>query len=329
LSETYINQAINEAWKYQFLTYPNPAVGACVVKHNKVLSVQAHKQAGMPHAEVNAIKEAYLELCFNEELNNLTSSNEIHQYIIKNHNNIFNDCVIYVTLEPCNHIGKTPSCANLLKELKFKKVYIGTLDTNKNASGGLSTLKNASIDVEVLNNQRCSDLLEPFSLWQKDNFRFFKIAMRKDGSVDGGYITSQDSLNLVHEIRTKLDLLIIGGNTVRIDKPTLDSRFAKINKASNILIYSKQKEFDKEINLFKVPSREVVISSDINHIKANFSMIEGGYSLLNSIKDDIDMLMVFISHKDKDSKSFDNQSLGFKIVHSYFLNKTDEVVFLK
>jgi diaminohydroxyphosphoribosylaminopyrimidine deaminase/5-amino-6-(5-phosphoribosylamino)uracil reductase len=329
LNKTYINQAINEAWKYQFLTYPNPAVGACIVKDNKILSVQAHRQAGMPHAEVNAIKEAFLKLNHNETLNNLTSSNDIHEFLIKNHNNIFNSYEIYVTLEPCNHIGKTPSCANLLKELKFKKVYIGTLDTNNNASGGVDTLVNSGISVEVLNDKRCDDLLEPFTLWQKDKFIFFKLAVREDGTCDGGYITTQNSLNLVHEIRTKLDLMIIGGNTVRIDRPTLDSRFARNNKSCDIMIYSKKKEFDKSIPLFKVSNRKVTISDDIKTIKSNFTMIEGGLSLLQTIKSDIDMLMLFISHKKKANKKFDINDLDFKIIYSYYINEYDEILFCK
>jgi len=329
LNKTFITEAINEAWKYQFLTYPNPAVGACVVKDNTILSTQAHKLAGMPHAEVNAIKEAFLKLNYNEHLNSLTSSNDIHKYLIKNHNNIFHDCEIYVTLEPCNHIGRTPSCANLLKELNFKKVYIGTLDTNKNASGGVDTLKNSGIDVEVLNDKRCDDLLYPFTLWQKDKFLFFKLAIREDGSCDGGYITTQDSLKLVHEIRTKLDLLIIGGNTVRIDRPTLDSRFAKINKACDIMIYSKSNEFDKSIPLFDIKNRKVKISDNIENIKSNFTMIEGGFNLLNKVKSKINMLMLFVSHKKKSKNIFNIEKEGFKIVHSYYINEYDEILFCK
>ena len=324
-----MNQAIFQAWKYQFLTYPNPAVGACIVKDDEILSVQAHKLAGMPHAEVNAIKEAYLKLNYSKTLNNLTTSKDIHEYLIKNHNNIFNSYEIYVTLEPCNHVGKTPSCANLLKELKFKKVYIGTLDTNNDASGGVKTLTNIGINVKILNDKKCIDLLTPFTLWQKNKFRFFKLAIREDGTCDGGYITTQDSLNLVHEIRTKLDLLIIGGNTVRIDRPTLDSRFAKINKSCDVQIYSRKKEFDKTIKLFNIANRAVHINSDINNINANFCMVEGGLNLLNILKDDINMLMLFVSHKNKSKTIFDINKFGFKIVHSYFLNEYDEIIFLK
>lgn len=325
-----MQKALDEAWKYQFLTYPNPAVGACVVLDDKILSIEAHHKVGESHAEVNALKEAFLKLNPNSILKNITSSKGIHQFLIQNHNNFFNDCEIYVTLEPCNHIGKTPACANLLKSINIKKVYIGTLDPNNDASGGLKTLKDANINTQYnIMQKECDDLLYPFLKWQKDKFRFFKIAMRKDGSVDGGYITTQDSLNLVHEIRTKLDLMIIGGNTVRIDRPTLNSRFAKVNKSSDILIYSKQKDFDKEINLFKVPNRHVFVSDNIDKVKANFSMVEGAYGLLDNIKLDVDMLMVFVSHKDEGLYNDTVSKYGFVKVYSYFLNEVDEIIFFR
>ena len=153
--------------------------------------------------------------------------------------------------------------------------------------------------------------------------------MREDGTINGGYITTQDSLNLVHNIRTKIDLLVIGGETIRIDRPTLDSRFSSNNKAPNILIYSKQKQFDKTIPLFNVPNRNVNISNSLEKFdKNNFIMCEGGYTLLKVLKNDIDMLMLFISHKDKKVKQFNIHNLGFKKIHSYFINEYDEIIFL-
>ncbi len=328
----YIKLAIEEAWKYQFLTYPNPAVGACVVKNNQVLSVEAHKEAGLPHAEVNALKSAFLKKYPQSLLKNLEKSEDIHNFLIQNHNDFFKDCVIFVTLEPCNHIGKTPACAMLLEAVKIKKVIIGTLDPNKEASGGKQRLENAGIDVVVgVCEKESNDLLLPFVKWSKKNFCFFKLAMRRDGSIDGGYITTQDSLDLVHNIRTKLDLFVIGGQTVRTDKPTLDSRFSITKKASDILIYSKQTDFDKTIPLFDVPNRKVCISDKLNKLDdENFIMIEGGYNLLENIKDRVDMLMLFISHKDKSLKQIDisEKIFDFKKVYSYFINQDDKVVFL-
>ncbi|MEA3383767.1 MAG: bifunctional diaminohydroxyphosphoribosylaminopyrimidine deaminase/5-amino-6-(5-phosphoribosylamino)uracil reductase RibD [Campylobacterota bacterium] len=326
----FMKLAISKAWKNQFHTYPNPAVGATVVLNGKVLSVQSHENAGEPHAEVLALKEAYLTVYSNSKLKELISSEEIHQFLTLNHNDFFKTCEIYVTLEPCNHIGKTPACAMLLESIGIKKVYIGTLDPNKKASGGVQRLRDADIEVDIgVCKELTDELLYPFTLWQKNKFIFFKLAMRIDGSIDGGYITTKESLEKVHDIRTKIDCLAIGGETVRIDRPTLDARFAVINKAPDILIYSKQQEFDKTIPLFDVKNRELTISNDFDISKYKFVMVEGGFNLLKSIEDKIDYLLLFISHKSKKENIFDYKTLGFKKVYSYNINEFDEIVFLK
>ncbi len=323
----YLQLAINKAWEYQFLTYPNPAVGACVVKNNEILAVEAHKEAGKPHAEVNALKTAFLKYNPNSSLKDLNNSCDIHRFLIKNHNGFFKDCFIYVTLEPCNHIGKTLACSVLLEKVGIKKVVIGILDPNKEASGGKQYLGKAGIEVEVLNDENSYNLLYPFIKWQEKNFKFFKMAMRKDGSIDDGYITTQDSLNLVHNIRTKLSLLVIGGQTVRIDRPTLDTRFAINKNSPDVLIYSKGQNIDTTIPLFSVPNREVIISNNLLLNKYKFSMIEGGYNLLENLKNEIDMLVLFVSHKNSQENKFDLDKFGMKKVHTYFLNKYDEIIF--
>ncbi len=325
----YLQLAIDEAWKYQFLTFPNPAVGACIVRNNEVLAVEAHKEAGKPHAEVNALKTAFLKEYPTSKLKEIETSQEIHNFIIENHNNIFHDCTIYVTLEPCNHIGKTPACAVLLESIGIKKVVIGTLDPNDEATGGVNRLNTAGIVVEVLNSNKSHDLLIPFIKWQKDNFKFFKLAMRRDSTIDGGYITTQDSLNLVHNIRTKLELMVIGGQTVRIDRPTLDARFSVSKKSPNILIYSRTNNFDKLIPLFNIKNRKVRISNNLSIIEnSKFTMIEGGYKLFEDIKINVDMLMLFISHKSHKNEQLNFDKFGMKKLYSYFINEYDEVVFL-
>ena len=288
-----LSLAINEAWKYQFLTYPNPAVGAVVVVKNKVF-VDAHKKAGEPHAEVNALFKAF---SFFHKTPKLKTSQEIHEFLIKNHNNFFNEAEIFVTLEPCSHIGKTPSCANLLAILKPKKVTIGWLDPIAEHSGGVEILKNAKIEVEVVNDKRCFDLIEPFIKWSKERFVFFKLAQSLNGVIKGGYISSESSLEWVHKIRDKIDLFVIGGNTVRIDRPTLDSRRIR-GKAPDILIYSKNRNFDKTIPLFNVKNRKVFIEDNLERIKNyNFIMVEGGENLYNELKNFVDWKVFVVSPK--------------------------------
>ena len=325
----YMKLAIDEAWKYQLLTYPNPAVGCVVVKDGKLLSIEAHKEAGEAHAEVNALKAAYIKEFPNSVLKTKRTSFDIHEYLIKNHNNFFNDCEIYVTLEPCNHVGKTPSCANLLKILKPKRVIISVKDPNIVASGGIQTLSEANIDLTIgVLEKEGQNLILPFISWQNKSCIFFKMAQTLNGSIDGK-ISSNSALAYVHTIRDKIDLLVIGGNTVRTDKPTLDARYIA-GRAPDVLIYSKNKIFDNNIPLFKIPNRKVTISDDLfKLLDYKFIMIEGIYTLLDKLKERIDFLVLIVSPKIRDGKNcLDKIDLDFEIMHENFIGE-DKIIFLK
>jgi diaminohydroxyphosphoribosylaminopyrimidine deaminase/5-amino-6-(5-phosphoribosylamino)uracil reductase len=286
----YMSLAIKEAWKYQGLTYPNPAVGCCVVgKHGEILSVEAHKKAGTPHAEVNALKAAYLKLTNDEALLHVEDSAEIHQFLIENHKDIFQDCSIYTTLEPCSKIAKTPACSNFIKKLNIKKVYIGSSDLYQDDFSG------AEFGVMT---KECDALLKPFELWQKDKFVFFKWAQRLDGSTDGEVSTLKSRTN-VHAMRDVCDLLVIGGNTVREDRPTLDARLVG-GKAPDILIYSRQTEFDTTIPLFNVKGRKVMISDSLEIINGYKNiMIEGTSKMMELTKDVVNMYLCYLHVEDK------------------------------
>ncbi|WP_033916590.1 bifunctional diaminohydroxyphosphoribosylaminopyrimidine deaminase/5-amino-6-(5-phosphoribosylamino)uracil reductase RibD [Campylobacter sputorum] len=318
--EFYMDLAINEAWKYQILTYPNPAVG-CVIcdKFGKILSIQAHKEAGFAHAELNAVISALK--CLNKDLNFPSDAKKAYEYAILNHNNLLEGAIAYVTLEPCAHYGKTPPCANLLKELKFKKVVIGSNDYTKEASGGEEILKKANINViKGILKQRCDELLAPFLAWQNGNFSFFKLAASLNGVIIGGVITSDSSRKMVHALRNKISLLAIGGNTVRIDRPLLDARLTD-GKAPDVFIYSKQDNFDENIPLFNVKNRKVIIGKDINFIKNyNVCMIEGGENFLKNLPDFVEYILIFFSMNCIDEINF---SLNLKLKPLYF-GKIDE-----
>jgi diaminohydroxyphosphoribosylaminopyrimidine deaminase/5-amino-6-(5-phosphoribosylamino)uracil reductase len=296
----FMKLLVDECWKYQLLAYPNPTVGAMVVNsHGGIIGVGIHTQAGMPHAEVLAIKEAFIKLTNNKIICDLKESKDIHEYLYKNHDNIFNDCTIYTTLEPCSHYGKTPPCAMLLQKLNFKKVVVGQQDLKENSKDGNKLLENSNIEVKSLNDNGSKNLLLPFSKWIENRpFVFFKYAQTLNGVVTGGYISCQESLNLVHRLRDKIDLLVIGGDTVRIDRPTLDTRFIENGQNPDVLIYSRKKEFDKNIPLFSVPNRSVFIEDTLEKVKNyRLVMFEGGEKFLNLVKNEIDMLLILNSQK--------------------------------
>ncbi len=313
----YMQLALDEAWKYQGLTYPNPAVGCCVVaKSGEILSVEAHKRAGNPHAEVEALKSAYLKLTNDTTILNLTLSVDIHNYLKQNHNSIFKDTEVYTTLEPCSHIGKTPSCADLLCALGIRKVYIGSKDTNPVAACGEDKLLACGIEVKnSLLKQKCDELLLPFGMWNKKRFVFFKWAQRLNGTTDGGVITSKISRKKVHAMRDVCDLLIIGGNTVRVDRPTLDARLVD-GKAPDILIISRQKEFDKTIPLFSVKGRKVMISDDFSICQEYKNiMVEGTKNMFELSRDIIDMYLCFVAPKFGGNIGFDKIDENFEILN--------------
>ena len=325
----YMKLAIDEAWKYQFLTYPNPAVGCVIVKNGKLIAIEAHKEAGMPHAEVNALKAAFLIENPNSLLKMKNSSHDIHNFLLENHNGYFNDCEIFVTLEPCNHIGKTPSCANLLKELKPKRVIIAHEDTNKIATGGIETLKSVNIDVSLgCMKKEAYDLLYPFIKWSSGTFIFYKMAQTLNGCIDGK-VSSKMSQLYVHTLRDKVDLMLIGGNTVRIDKPTLDARYIG-GRAPKVIIYSKNKIFDNNIPLFKVPNRDVIISDDLfKLLDHKLVMVEGVYNLMNILKEKIDYIILIVNPKIRNGINALNEiDMNFEIIHENYIGK-EKIIYLK
>ncbi len=313
--------ALEAAWQFQGLTYPNPAVGCAVVKNGAVLAVGAHAKAGDPHAEVIALKEAYLTLTNDTKITKLSSSLEIHNFLKEHHNNIFNDCEMYVTLEPCNHTGKTPACSSLISVLKPKKVYVSVLDPNDEASGGVRTLREVGVEVESgLKEEEGQSLLEPFVKWQKKNFVFFKWAQRLDGTIDGGIVSDAVSREKVHAMRDVCDLLVIGGNTVRTDRPTLDARLVN-GKAPDVLIYSTRKDFDTEISLFKIEGRKVYIEDNLDKIsKYKNILIEGGPSLFKATKNTVDSYLCFLAPSTGGDIKFSDENQEFKILHNQKLD---------
>lgn len=316
MKEFYMNLALNEAWKYQFLTYPNPAVGCVILdKNGKILAIKAHEKAGLAHAELNAITHAFKSL--RPEISLPKETNALHEFICKNHQGVFKDSIAFVTLEPCSHQGKTPPCTKLFSELSFKKISISVKDENKIASGGAEFLKKQGIEVEFdILKEEGKKLLKPFLKWQKGQFKLFKLALSMNGSPFGKIVSNELSRAYVHKIRAVIDLLVVGGETIRKDRPILDARLCKA-KAPNLCILSRQNidNFDKNIPLFKVPNRQIYTQIPS---EAKFLMYEGGENFLEIFKDEIDMFLIFQSSSLNDKKNV-TMPLNFKPLYRNFL----------
>lgn len=314
--EFYLSLAIKKAWEYQILTYPNPAVGAVLLDgYGKILSISAHKKAGFLHAEANAILEGLCEIssefknnffrAYNSKFGlNLSSLDELfepnftYNFILQNHGFLLKGAKIYVTLEPCSHSGKTGSCARLISVLGIKEVIISQKDDNKIASGGAEILRQNGVNVKLnVLEKEGEDLIKPFLKWQNGSFKFFKLALSANGVASGGIISNLKSRTYSHAIRDVIDILAIGGNSVREDKPRLDSRLVG-GRAPDIFIYSKSTNFDKNIPLFSIPKRQILIGDDFSMLE-NYPlvMVEGGQNLLKKVANQMDMFLIFRSNE--------------------------------
>ena len=208
----YMNMALDLAAGTLGQTSPNPAVGAVIVKNNKIIGLGAHLKAGESHAEAIALEMAGGEA---------------------------KGATIYVTLEPCSHIGKTGSCADAIIENDLKEVHIATLDPNEKVSGqGLEKLKNAGIKVTTgLLEDRAKEINKNFftSMLHKRPFITLKQATSLDGKIatytgESKWITSSEARIEVHKDRRLHDSILVGVNTVIKDNPELTVRLTEGDK---------------------------------------------------------------------------------------------------
>ncbi|WP_373998364.1 bifunctional diaminohydroxyphosphoribosylaminopyrimidine deaminase/5-amino-6-(5-phosphoribosylamino)uracil reductase RibD [Bdellovibrio bacteriovorus] len=250
--EQAMKLAISEAYKGATRVSPNPLVGAVVLDANGgFISCGHHEFYGGPHAEVNALK-------------NLSSET-------------LKGAHVFVTLEPCAHEGKTPSCAKMMAKLPLKKVTFGLIDPNPLVAGqGADILKNAGIEAEVFSSQNAEEekeiktqleeVCEAF-LW---NFRKKKVfvALKMASSIDGQvalksgesqWITGPQSREYVHYLRACYDAIVVGKGTIDFDNPSLNIRHPEIKKDNKVVVIDGEGEllyrFD-ELKLSQVHAAE-------------------------------------------------------------------------
>ena len=206
----YMQKALSLAEQGKGFTSPNPCVGAVIVNKDKIVGKGYHHAAGMPHAEVEAINDAGSKAC---------------------------GATIYVTLEPCNHFGKTPPCTQQIVKAGIQKVVIGCKDPNPEVSKeGIQYLRNKGVEVVsgILEDQ-ATTLIEDFIWYVKNNktpFVILKCASTLDGKIatstrDSKWITNEKSRLFVHKIRHEADAILVGSGTLHADDPSLTSRIQK------------------------------------------------------------------------------------------------------
>ena len=207
MDDTYfMEQAISLAANGEGFTSPNPMVGAVVVKDGRIVGRGWHQAAGKPHAEVNAINDA---------------------------GPLAEKADLYVTLEPCNHTGRTPPCTEKILQSGISRVVMAVRDPNPGVTGGgLAFLRSRGVEVvEGVCREKAARQIEWFFKFvrEKKPFVTLKCAMTLDGRIatrtgDSRWITGETAREHVHRLRHAVDAIMIGVGTVRADNPRLTAR---------------------------------------------------------------------------------------------------------
>jgi diaminohydroxyphosphoribosylaminopyrimidine deaminase/5-amino-6-(5-phosphoribosylamino)uracil reductase len=205
LDRLFLDRANELARRALGSTSPNPAVGAVVVASGRIAGEGYHHRAGEPHAELHALRAA------GERAAGAT---------------------LYVSLEPCNHFGRTPPCTHAVLEAKVERVVVGAADPNpRTAGGGIAHLRAHGVTVELVDDAESLRIIEPFARAIRSNRPFvtLKMAMSLDGFVASTrgvqqWLTGPQARELVRELRIAHDAVAVGAGTVRVDNPRLTVR---------------------------------------------------------------------------------------------------------
>ncbi|HKI81477.1 MAG TPA: bifunctional diaminohydroxyphosphoribosylaminopyrimidine deaminase/5-amino-6-(5-phosphoribosylamino)uracil reductase RibD, partial [Pseudodesulfovibrio sp.] len=207
-SEAFMDRAVRLARRGRGATAPNPCVGAVLVRDGAVVAEGWHTGFGKLHAERECLADA------------------------RDKGVDPRGATMFVTLEPCNHHGKTPPCTEALIEAGVAKVVVGTRDPNPVAAGGVDKLRSHGIEVTVgVLEQRCRDLIDDFLLWQNthSSYNILKMAATLDGKISGRArrpeaVSCAEAFARVHDLRAMAGAVIVGGNTFYADDPSLTCR---------------------------------------------------------------------------------------------------------
>lgn len=294
--ETYMHRCLQLALMGMGNVAPNPMVGAVLVYENKIIGEGYHREYGKAHAEVNCI-------------NSVSPENE--QFIDKS--------ILYVSLEPCAHYGKTPPCSDLIIEKKIPSVVIACEDSYKKVNGkGIEKLLAAGVNVTkgVLEKEAINLNKRFFTFHNKKRpYIILKWAQSADGYIANKdssrvFISNDQSNQLVHKWRSEEAAIMVGTNTALLDDPLLTNRHwpgknpvrividltlklpAHLNLLDgsvNTIVFNSIKKEIKPGVLYQLidSAQEVIpqIATALYEMKIQSVIIEGGTKLLQSFID--------------------------------------------
>ena len=291
-----MHRCLDLAQKASGKTAPNPMVGAVLVYNGTIIGEGYHKGYGQPHAEVNC-------------LNSVSINNAL----------FIKESVLYVSLEPCCHFGKTPPCTDVIISKNISHVIVGCRDSYEKVNGtGIEKLKEAGIKVETgILEKECRSVNRRFFCFQekKRPYIILKWAQTADGFIDISgrnrtKISNEFTDRLVHKWRAEEAAIFVGTNTLIKDDPALTVRLwagknpvriaidnqGKVPESSKIfdkealtIIMNKLKN-EKNENLIFYARNENESFADafvrcLNEFKLQSVLIEGGAKMLNTFLD--------------------------------------------
>lgn len=248
----FMREAIALAERGRWKACPNPTVGAVLVRDNRIVARGWHHQAGQDHAEVDCLKDA--------------AARGVNP----------RDCTLVVTLEPCNHQGKTPPCTQAILDAGISRVVMGLADPNPLAAGGAARLRDAGVEVlGPVCEAECRDLVADFLVWQNTDrpYLILKMAATLDGRIatrngHSQWITCEASRHEVQTLRAGLGLcggaVLVGGGTFRADNPRLTARGDNADSPQPLacLLTSRLPKPDADFHLLKErPEQTVFLAS--------------------------------------------------------------------
>ena len=242
----FMRAALAEAAKGIGRTSPNPAVGAVLVKDGQIVGRGYHRRAGAAHAEVVAIRRAGKRARGAE---------------------------LYTTLEPCNHYGRTPPCTSAILDAGVARVICSLRDPDPNVNGrGIARLRRAGIPVLAgVLRAEAARLNRPYLKHRSTGLPWvtLKAAVTLDGKIatsrgDSRWVSTSQSRAEVHRLRDRVDAILVGSNTARLDNPRLTTRVGPKGRNAIRVVLDARLRLPLSLQLFRSPlaARTIVATAE-------------------------------------------------------------------
>ncbi len=271
--ETYMRRCLQLAEFGRLHAAPNPMVGSVVVACGTIIGEGWHRRCGEAHAEVNAVNS------------------------VKN-TELLKQSTLYVNLEPCAHIGRTPACSTMIIQKKIPRVVIGCTDTFSKVNGkGIEMLQNAGIEVIVGVLESESRILNRrfFTFHEKQRpYIILKWAQTADGFIDyerspetlvgPNWITDDYARTLVHKWRAEESAILVGTNTVEKDNPKLNVRDWSGKNPLRVVL-DRTGRLSRDLSVFDLTQQTLVFTENESYSIPNlsFETIEFGRNVIKNI----------------------------------------------